>query len=137
MFGGVCLGVGLLSAGVLAAILDVTLAYSLMLRACSCVAFAAAVFTLLSVVPHHFTQLLVAFAILGAFMTPLLPIALETAAEFVQSQSFITVTILEMTIVAIPIPIPIVSISIPIPIHGSYRSGFSMTTRPIVDLYIL
>lgn len=80
-FGGLIIGFGLLGAGIVGPVLDATHKYNLFLRggfvACAgaCIAF------LFALRPDQPIVVGVAFALLGLCMLPLLPIAMECAAE--------------------------------------------------------
>lgn len=79
--GAALLGTGLVVAGIAGAVLEKTHAYVPVLRFGIAAALCATVFTLGSLQPGNEALVVSAFALLGAFLIPLLPVALENAAE--------------------------------------------------------
>lgn len=79
--GGALLGAGLVAAGVAGVVLERSRAYVPTLRALIVAAVCATIFALASIGPGRDVMLLAAFACLGATLIPLLPVALENAAE--------------------------------------------------------
>ena len=81
MYGGVLIGTGLLGAGIAGPILDKTHVYRSFLKVGFCCGIGALIFMLAMLQPDNQAALTAAFAVMGLFMMPLLPITLETAVE--------------------------------------------------------
>jgi FLVCR family MFS transporter 7 len=79
--GGALLGAGLVGAGLAGALLDRTGAFVPLLQGGIALALAALVFLLSSLRKGEETTLVSSFAVTGFFLMPLLPLALENAAE--------------------------------------------------------
>ena len=79
--GAALLGAGLVGAGLAGALLDRTRAFAPLLQGGILLALASMTFLLSSLRPNAEAALVASFGVTGAFLMPLLPLALENAAE--------------------------------------------------------
>lgn len=82
VFGGVVLGAGILSAAVVAPIMDRTHAYRPLLKAGIITCVGSALLFIGFMRPNQFGLTVVLFAVLGACLLPMLPIAIANAVEY-------------------------------------------------------
>jgi len=80
--GAVVIAAGLVGATIAGVVLEKTKAYVLLLKSGIFLCTAGVVFMLSSLVPNQQGLLIGSFAVMGLFMLPMLPLALENAAEY-------------------------------------------------------
>jgi FLVCR family MFS transporter 7 len=83
IMGGAMIGSGLISAMIVAPIIDRTHAYKLAVRIGSAGFFGAVVFMFLSLRPDNKPMLIASFATIGMFGTPMLPVCMSLTAEII------------------------------------------------------